>query len=403
MIHEYIADALRNIRNNRLRTALTMLGIVIGIASVIAVFTIGDGLTAYVQNEMGGFSSNMAMLHIDTSITNERFTPEDIRLLDENIPGLAGASFDLESEGILTGKRAAVDASYTAGNAVIKRYVSNKMKYGRYFTEDEVENHAPVCVIAARDAQKLCGTEDAVGQTVEFSLQGRSKTLTIIGVRENYSEAILTIMDAMSEYMALVELPYTVVADLTNMDMKSGVQEILLFGETGSDSNDLMRTSIRFWKNRHGVRDEKAVMSLSMADVSGEIDTIFAAIKAFMSFVAAISLVVGGIGVMNIMLVSVTERTREIGIRKSIGARTGAILVQFLAEAMIISFLGGIVGVTLGITVAAVACYLLKFELLVSPSVVVLATAFSTMIGLIFGLHPARKAAKMKPIDALHF
>jgi putative ABC transport system permease protein len=122
-----------------------------------------------------------------------------------------------------------------------------------------------------------------------------------------------------------------------------------------------------------------------------------------MSFVAAISLLVGGIGVMNIMLVSVTERTREIGIRKSIGARTGAILVQFLAEASIISLMGGVVGIALGIGIAAVTCHLLEFSLVVNPGVVVMATVYSTLIGLFFGLHPARKAAKMRPIDALRF
>ncbi len=403
MLIEYLADALRNIRNNKLRTSLTMLGIIIGIASVIAVLTIGNGLQAYVQNEMGGFSSNMAQLMIDTSVTTELFTPEDMVLLDEDIPGLKGSSYDLEGFGVLTGKRSAVDVSYTGGTAVIEHFSANKIEYGRYFTNDEVTAHAPVCVITERDAEKLTGVRNAVGQTVEFSVSGMSRELTIVGIRANYSEAILTMLDQMEEYTAFMELPYTIVADLTRLDVESGQNAILLFGETGSDMDEITRLTIRFWKNRHGVRDDKAVFSMSMADVTDQINTIFSAITAFMSFVAAISLLVGGIGVMNIMLVSVTERTREIGIRKSIGARTGAIMVQFLAAASIISLMGGIVGIVLGISIAAVACRIFEFSLTVQPSVVVLATAFSTAVGLFFGLYPARKAAKMRPIDALHF
>jgi putative ABC transport system permease protein len=170
---------------------------------------------------------------------------------------------------------------------------------------------------------------------------------------------------------------------------------------TGSDTGEVTRIASRAWRARHGVKDEDAVISQTMTDISDQIDTIFGAITKFMTFVAAISLLVGGIGVMNIMLVSVTERTREIGIRKSIGARTGAIMIQFLAEAAIISMMGGVVGVILGISVAAVACRIFEFDLVVNPSVVVMATVFSSAIGLFFGLHPARKAAKMRPIDAL--
>ena len=174
-----------------------------------------------------------------------------------------------------------------------------------------------------------------------------------------------------------------------------------MFGKTGSDMTRINKIASRIIRNRHGIRDEKALFSESMSDITEEVDSIFGAITVFMSFVAAISLVVGGIGVMNIMLVSVTERTKEIGIRKSIGARTGAIMFQFLAESTIISLLGGIVGVILGIGIAYIACQLLDFDFTVDPAVVAVASVFSMGVGIFFGLHPARKAAKMRPIDAL--
>ena len=401
MIGEYIADAIRNIRNNKLRTGLTMLGIVIGIASVIAVITIGDGLTAYVQNEMGGFSSNVSVLFVDTSVTSELITPDDLKMLNESVPGLLGATYDLDGVGVLTGRRAAVDVSFDAGSAVMEHFTANKVKRGHYYTDDEVENHARVCVITERDAEKLTGTKDAVGQTLELSVDGRTVELTIVGIKENYSEAILTVMEQMPDYLATMELPYTTLADLTKVDVEKGQRQAILFCVTGSDTGEVTRIASRAWRARHGVKDEDAVISQTMTDISDQIDTIFGAITKFMTFVAAISLLVGGIGVMNIMLVSVTERTREIGIRKSIGARTGAIMIQFLAEAAIISMMGGVMGVILGISVAAVACRIFEFDLVVNPSVVVMATVFSSAIGLFFGLHPARKAAKMRPIDAL--
>ena len=398
---EYLSSAVKNIRSNKLRTGLTMLGIIIGIASVIAVLTIGDGLTAYVQNEVSGFSANMSMLYMDPAQTSELFTPDDLRALTDELPGITGVTYDFSDVGVLTGRRASVDVAYTAGTEALEDYSANKVYIGRYFTRADVDSHAPVMVIMKRDAEKLFGTDNVVGNTVDMSVSGITKTFTIVGVREDYSKAILTMLDEMTDFMAFAELPYTSLADAYHIDA-SGFNEIIMFVSNDAEG-DVTKKAIRFMKKRHGIREDDVIISQSMSDVSEQIDTIMGAITAFMSFVAAISLLVGGIGVMNIMLVSVTERTREIGIRKSIGARTGSIMIQFLAEASIISLLGGIVGIVFGITAAAVGCHFLELDLIIKPSVVALATVFSTCIGLFFGIHPARKAAKMRPIDALRY
>ena len=398
---EYISSAIKNIRSNRLRTALTMLGIIIGIASVIAVLTVGDGLTAYVQREVSGFSANMSILYIDETETSEVFTPEDLSFLTDELPGVHGATYDIEGFCVLSGRRASVDANFTAGTEALKDYSANKIYKGRYFSRTDVDSHAAVCVLMKRDAEKLFGTDNVVGNTVDIAINGMTKPFTIIGIREDYSKAILTMLDELEDYIAFLELPYTAYADAFNVKA-TGFNQVILFSDNGV-VNETTNKAVRLLKRRHGITEDDVIISMSMSDVSGQIDTIMSAITAFMSFVAAISLLVGGIGVMNIMLVSVTERTREIGIRKSIGARTGSILVQFLAEASIISLLGGIVGIILGISIAAVACYLLELDLLVKPSIVLMATVFSISIGLFFGIHPARKAAKMRPIDALRY
>ena len=153
--------------------------------------------------------------------------------------------------------------------------------------------------------------------------------------------------------------------------------------------------------NAHNLRGSSALTAQSMADFSDQLDQILGYASKFLILVSVISLIVGGIGVMNIMLVSVTERTREIGIRKSIGASTGAIMTQFLAEAAILTFLGGIVGIILGILAAYIICSAIGFDVIITPASVIGAAVFSVMIGLFFGIYPARKAATMKPIDAL--
>ena len=217
---EYLESAIKNIRSNRLRTGLTMLGIIIGIASVIAVLTIGNGLSAYVKKEMGGFAGNMSAIMVNTSLTSELITAEDIKAIEEAIPDLMGAGFDMSDQGVLTGPRAAVDCVFDGCSAVLENQYGNKVKDGRSFTDDEVDAHAEVCVITARDAKKLFGTEKAVGMTLEFSVAGMTKPLTVIGIRENYSQAILTIMDELQEgYSAFLELPYTTYGDIARVDV----------------------------------------------------------------------------------------------------------------------------------------------------------------------------------------
>ncbi|WP_029320862.1 ABC transporter permease [Butyrivibrio sp. AE3004] len=395
---EYIESAMKNILGNKMRTCLTMLGIIIGIASVIAVITIGNGMSAYVADEVSAIGGNVADIYIDASVSDRWLNNEDIKAVKEEFPGLLGATFSTSEMGVVTGNRGAYDAAITAAGADYQYSVGTKIKTGNYFTEDQVNQAAKVCVLMENDAQHLFGTKDAVGKTLEMSIEGSSVELEVVGVKEDWSNMIMQMLE-MEGYFAMVEMPLTTYANAFGRDA-SEFSTMEIFWK--SDQPDTIVKSIsRFLENRLGLRGKDAVFYMSMSDVSGQVDQIMSAITAFMSLVAAISLLVGGIGVMNIMLVSVTERTREIGIRKSIGARTKAIMVQFLAESAIISLMGGIVGIALGIGVAYVGCILLDLKPVIDPVIVTGAAAFSIMIGLFFGIYPARKAAKLKPIDAL--
>ena len=278
---------------------------------------------------------------------------------------------------------------YALGNGIVK---------GSYFTRQQVESGQRVCVMLIDDAVKLFGTEECIGNEIELTMWGKTATYTVVGLRDHMNEMYTFLMEG-QDYFATIETPYT--AFCADFDYEAEkLYNLVLFADQGI-LNDRVTEAKNILMNIHGLRGTNAITGYSMADFSQQLDQILGYASSFLLLVSVISLVVGGIGVMNIMLVSVTERTREIGIRKSIGAKTGAIMSQFLFEASILTFLGGIVGIILGIVLANIICSAIGFSVIITPSSVLGAAFFSVLVGLFFGLYPARKAAKMKPIDAL--
>lgn len=395
---EYIKSAIKQIIGNGYRTAMTMLGIVIGIAAVIAVVSLGNGMTSFVQSQLNGITGNYGYIMVDSKQTAERLTIDDMELLEEQLTDIKGVSPDLSGYGKIKGNKGTFEMSAVGGTEALYYAMGNPIIEGSYFTRQQVESGQRVCVMLVDDAKKLFGTEHAVGMEVEITLYGKSATYKIVGLRDHMNEMYTFLMEG-QDYFAQVELPYTSMGQ--DFDYYTdNFYDLVIFADQSvlSDRVDQAKDIIT---NVHGLRGSKALSAYSMADFSQELDTILGYASTFLLLVSVISLLVGGIGVMNIMLVSVTERTREIGIRKSIGAKTGAILTQFLAEAAILTFLGGLVGIILGIILAYVICTAIGFDVIITPSSVLGAALFSILIGLFFGIYPARKAAKMKPIDAL--
>ena len=397
---EYLESAMKNILSNKMRTGLTMLGIIIGIASVIAALTIGNGMASYVANEVNSLGGNVGAIYIDTSVADRWLNDEDIAAIKENFDGIKGACFESSAFGIVSGRKGSYDCYIYGAGSDYQYSAGTKVKTGSYFNQNQVDQGAKVCVIMENDAKHLFGTTDALGKTVELNLGGDTVELEVIGIKENWSEMITKMMELEGEdYTVMLEMPITTYGKAFKIDV-SEFSNMEIYWNT-DESDAIVKNVSRFLENRLGLRGKDAVYFQSMADVTENVDQIMSAITSFLSLVAAISLLVGGIGVMNIMLVSVTERTREIGIRKSIGARTKAIMIQFLAESAIISLMGGIVGIVVGIGGAVIGCIALDLVPTVDPMTVVGATLFSMMIGIFFGIYPARKAAKLKPIDAL--
>lgn len=400
-IWEYIKIALMNIKSNKGRSVLTMLGIIIGIASVIMVMAIGNGVRGQINEELESMGSGLIELYLDTTLDDVtiRFTEDDFDLIRTSVAHVKGVTPVLGGWGQANGAKGNFEARAMCGTESLQYYSANggPIIKGKYFTREDVESGNRVCVISESSAISLFGTTDVIGMSFELSIYGISNEVRVVGIRED--SAGMFVNSTMSTRIDL-EMPYTVMGN----DYYYYVDEfndILVFADATEYCTEVAQNAINLLENKYGVRGEGQIQVQNMSDMSAEFNSILGIITTFISFVAAISLLVGGIGVMNIMLVSVTERTREIGIRKSLGARTGSILLQFLAEAAIITLLGGLIGIGLGVlggnAVGSIAGVAAKTQVFT----VIGATVFSSAVGLFFGIYPARKAARLSPIEAL--
>ena len=400
-IWEYIKIALMNIKSNKGRSVLTMLGIIIGIASVIMVMAIGNGVRGQINDELESMGSGLIELMLDTTLDDVtmRFSPDDFDLIQTRVEHVKGVTPLIGGWGQANGAKGNYEAQALGGTEALQYYSGNggPIVKGRYFTKEDVEGSKRVCVISESNAISLFGTTDVVGMGFELSIYGISNDVTIVGIREDSAG---TLVNTSMSTRITVEMPYTSMADAYYYYVEE-FSDLLVFAEASEYCTEVAQKAIALLENKYDVRGEGQIMVQSISDMSAQFDSILGILTLFISFVAAISLLVGGIGVMNIMLVSVTERTREIGIRKSLGARTGSILLQFLSESAIITLLGGIIGIILGTAGAIVVGGFIGFAARVKVGTVLTASIFSAGVGIFFGIYPARKAAKLSPIEAL--
>jgi putative ABC transport system permease protein len=394
---------------NKSRSALTILGIVIGIASIIAIMSLGDGASALIKSQIEGIGSqtiaiepgreptsvtDMAMM-FSTSLKEKDLTALKIK---ENVPGLVAVM--PEVYGGVTGSYENETYRFTIVGVteLVTSMLDMYPDQGQFFTEDDVKQSASVAILGSKVKTKLFGADDAVGKKIKI----KGVNLRIVGVLPSKGASMMSFDD-------MVAVPYTT-AQKYILGTKH-FNEIIVqadpnipIAQTVSDIKTTLRIS-------HGITDPtKDDFYISTAeDIMNKIGTVMTALTILLACVAAISLIVGGIGIMNIMLVSVTERTREIGLRKAIGASEHEILSQFLTEAIILTALGGLVGVLFGAFVSF--CFALAIDTFstidwtfVFPiRGAVIGIAVSTTIGLIFGYFPARKAAKKEAIEALRY
>lgn len=401
-IWEYIKIALMNIKSNKGRSVLTMLGIIIGIASVIMIISIGNGVRGSVNDELENMGGGLIAIYTNGDVKGNdvAFTEEDFALIKEKVAHVKGATAQYGYYGATArGRKGDFMAILNGGNTALQYAIGNEpIVRGRYFSDSECEAASMVCVINESSARSLFGTTDVVGMTFELSLWDVSQDVRIVGIRQDTPAGIISAMSG-GGYLQ-VEMPLSAMASGFGFWIGE-FDSLYVIAESSEYVTQVAADTISLLENRYNVRGENKIMMESFADYSAQYDQILGMLTLFISFVAAISLLVGGIGVMNIMLVSVTERTREIGIRKSLGARTKSILLQFLAEAGIITLIGGLIGIAFGALGARAVCSAMGFAAQINVSTVVIAAAFSSGVGIFFGIYPARKAAKLSPIEAL--
>ena len=398
---ESVKSAFRSVFSNKMRSFLTMLGIIIGISSVIMITSIGQGSQAALTGEFDKLGVNMLTISLkdpSKATSRDQLIIEDMEII-KNHPQVTS-----------------VTPLYQGGNAQIqlrnpKEYRSSiligvnesykdisalNFIYGRFLIDTDVKMKSKVAIIDDGLAKVIFGYDDVIGQQIYVQVKQVKHPFTVIGVIKNPMGDFASLFP--DQMPTMLYMPIGAVHDLY------GTNRIQNFAVAIQDKDKINDTSLELTKmleKKH--RNENQYYVQSATESLDVVNKVLGYFTAFISFVAGISLLVGGIGVMNIMLVTVTERTREIGIRKSLGAKNKDIRIQFLIEAMILTIIGGLIGMALGYLGGLGIGSLMKIAPKVSFIVVSLTVTLSSMIGIIFGVYPANKAAKLDPIEALRY
>ena len=391
-ITQAIKMAFAAIVSNKMRSFLTMLGIIIGVLSVTLLVSIVQGATDSVSAQLEALGGNKLIVNI-TSPKPVYITLEDLEGLQDR-DGIALVAPMISGADTATAEGNSSEASISGVTENTVPVDGASVASGRFIQGSDNENRLNVAVVGVNIANDLFGNTDVVGSS--FTMLGRS--FEIVGVLEEQGEFSMNSQDS------TVYIPITTASRLLRqtsiLAFHATVSSVSAIDEGRSALENFLEKKVKPVSSDSG---EKGYMIFNMGDIISAFNSVMDTMSVLLGGIAGISLIVGGIGIMNIMLVSVTERTREIGIRKAIGAQRSDILVQFLIEAAAISVTGGIIGMILAALLLEVLSGIMKLNLQLSVPISAIALAFSLVIGLVFGLYPANKAAALKPIDALRY
>ena len=399
---ESFLTALDSITANKMRSILTMLGVIIGVAAVIALMAIGNGVTASVTGEINAIGTNLITISPDMENSGGYLPLSlfDVEAIDENAPAVSAvaASMQGSQEVVYDGAAYATNVNGVTANYFTVNNL-DEFQAGDSLVQNDIDTKARVAVIGVDVVTELFGDQYPVGKSLKIN----GVEYEIVGVLESQSGSLAGNPDE-NVYIPITTAQSRLYTDRTRSGQPA-VSTIIAqaVDETQADAAvDQITDTLRVEHNI-ATGDEDDFSTFSQTELLDTVSAVTGTLTAFLGAIAAISLLVGGIGIMNIMLVSVTERTREIGIRKAIGALKRDILAQFLLESVSVSLLGGFLGILFGLLMAFAASSLLDLDLVIDPLTVLLATGFAAAVGLIFGLYPAWRAASLRPIEALRY
>jgi putative ABC transport system permease protein len=403
-----IKIAYRALRTNKMRSALTMLGVIIGVAAVIATVAVGAGATARIQQQIASLGSNLIII-IPGSITTSgirlgsgialTLTEDDGRAIVAQCPAVSIAAPTVRrGEQVIAGN----NNWATSIQGVTPDYLTVRdlaVEHGSAFTGQDVDGATKVALLGKTVTDNLFNGGDPVGQTIRI----RNVPFTVIGVLSPKGQSpggqdqddviLIPLSTAKKKVLGVSQASAGAVGTIMVQAVNSGAINA---------AQDQMRALLRQRHHLQPSQDDDFTMR-NLEEVFAAQESSARVMAVLLAVIASVSLIVGGIGIMNIMLVSVTERTREIGLRQAVGARTGDILLQFLVEAVAISLLGGIAGIGVGLAASAIISHVAHWSTVLSPASILLAFAFSGLVGIFFGYYPARKAAFLDPIEALRY
>ena len=393
MIYQSFKMAVKAIAGNKMRSFLTILGVVIGVVAIVVLVSIGQGANSSVVESIEGMGTNLITANINARRTN----PIDLDSLNElalneaisyvapiaSVSGTVKAGTTTYDDGVVQGT--------TPGYESIRNWT---VAEGRFLQQPDIDNRSFVAVIGLEAATEMYGTTHAVGET--FSLNGY--TLTVVGVLAQVGSSASGSNDNQ------ILIPFTLAQRLSN---QTSISSFYVSAASSSQVEQaqaavesyLEKAFANYNTNSFGTQYSVFNQSEMLSTLSETTNTL----TLMLGGIAAISLLVGGIGIMNIMLVSVSERTREIGIRKAIGAARGNILMQFLIESLVVSLMGGLLGLAISVAAVKALAPVLQMTLTIPVNVAWMAIGFSVFIGVVFGMYPANKASKLRPIEALHY
>ena len=417
-IGESIRVALEGLRANKMRSLLTMLGIIIGISAVIGILTVGSGLTGsitgsmsslgatnitvFLQEKAGGMGGMETLLGVASPEEEDLITDEMLEALRQRYgEAVAGISVSASAgSGVARDGRLYANVSLTGINEEYLAVNNTDLLAGRTIRQEDLDGRRSVCVVSDRLVENLYqGDADAaLGDEVRVELNGEYQSFRIVGIYEY--DASMSI-SAEEDVTTSLYIPITTANHLTGSP--EGYSTVTVQASAGTDSAAMAQSIREFLSRYYANNEDYGVSAMAMSTMVESMSAIMDTLSIAISVIAGISLLVGGIGVMNIMLVSVTERTREIGIRKALGATNNDIRIQFVVESVIVCLIGGVIGILLGAVLGYVGSSLLSEACLPRPSYIALAVGFSMAIGVFFGYYPANKAARLDPIEALRY